>query len=149
MTEILCDADQDDEKERGCGRRRRRGQRRRTVTCARVEQPAGVVTEERARGPGAMTSSLHQEQGYGGSESRSAEKVEAAGFLGSATTTPATDTSAPGSGRVNQLPIIFPQPDFSYPFNSDAEACQLYISQCYQMTLPGGKRWKLGKQFNC
>ena len=146
MTEILCDADQDDEKERGCGRRRRRGQRRRTVTCARVEQPAGVVTEERARGPGAMTSCLHQEQGYGGSESRSAEKVEAAGFLGSATT-PATDTSAPGSGRVNQLPIIFP--DFSYPFNWDSEACQLYFSQCYQTTLPGGKRWKLGKQFNC
>ena len=119
--------DQDDEKERGCGRRRRRGQRRRTVTCARVEQPAGVVTEERARGPGAMTSCLHQEQGYGGSESRSAEKVEAAGFLGSATT-PATDTSAPGSGRVNQLPIIFPQPDFSYPFNSDAEASTVYLS---------------------
>ena len=33
-------------------------------------------------------------------------------FLGSAT--PATDTSAPGSGRVNQLPFIFPQISLSH-----------------------------------
>ena len=103
--------DQDDEKERGCGRRRRRGQRRRTVTCARVEQPAGVVTEERARGPGAMTSCLHQEQGYGGSESRSAEKVEATGFSGRPLQ-PLTRVLQEAAGS-NPLPIIFSQPDFS------------------------------------
>ena len=62
---------------------------------------AGVVTERSPgwRGPGAMTS-LHQEQGYGGSESRSAEKVEAAGFLLRSTHHHST-RPAPGSARVN------------------------------------------------
>ena len=120
MTEILCDADQDDEKEkeRGCGRRRRRGQRRRTVTCARVE-PAGVVTEERARSPGAMTSCLHQEQGYGGSESRSAEKVEAAGFL-------LRSPIKPGSGRgsTSFLAQLFSHPRDNSLIHSIVSRCQ-------------------------
>ena len=71
---------------------------------------AGVVTEERARGPGAMTSWLHQEQGYGGSESRSAEKVEATGFSGRPLQ-PLTRVLQEAAGS-NQLPI-FSQPDFS------------------------------------
>ena len=68
-------------RERGCGREEERAAEADRYLC-QGRSRAGVVTEERAGGPGAMTTSrLHQEQGYGGSESRSAEKVEAAGFL--------------------------------------------------------------------
>ena len=79
------------------------------------------------RGPGAMTR-LHQEQGYGGSESRSAEKVEAAGFLLRSTAPLHSTTSRKRPGQIYYFLQIFNQISCIHS-NVILPVCQLYLYQ--------------------